>query len=136
MNMLVFAPVFVGAVTNDPCHQSYSFLNFPTWYEYLEVGPKGSDPCAIIGPTDSQNKFSFEKAIPRIILALIDILLRLAGLAAVGFVIFGGVRYMTSQGEPEALKAARGTLINAIVGLIISVLAFTIVSFIGSRLWS
>lgn len=128
-------PQTVSAAQNDACHQSGSFLNFPTWYEYLEVGNKGDDPCAIIGPTEANGEFSFPKALPRIALAIVEIMLRVAGMVAVVFTIVGGFKYMTSQGEPDATKKAQGTVVNALIGLAIAMLATAIVGFVGSKLW-
>lgn len=138
-------PKIVNAA-NDECHQRDGFLSFPTWYEYLDVGPKYNkenvlvDNCAIIGPTapvdgKSKEEFSIQKAIPRIALALVDIMLRVAGMVAVGYVIFGGFKFMTSQGEPDATKKAQGTVTNALIGLAIAILATTIVGFVGSKIW-
>ena len=142
--------MFIGSLTALParsyaagpavCYQKSGFLGFPTWYEYLDVGPKTNeagkviDECAIIGPEES-GEFSFTKALPRIGLAITEILLRVAGIVTVAFVMVGGFKYMTSQGEPDGLKKAQGTVINALIGLAISVLAVTIVSFIGGTLW-
>lgn len=126
-----------AAAKSDECHVTGSLLGFPTWYEYLEVGVKGEDRCAITGPDDPKGsgEFSFAKALPRIGLAIIDILLRIIGLVSVGFVIYGGFRYITSQGEPDATKKAQGTVVNALIGMAIAIFAVTIVSFVGSTLW-
>jgi hypothetical protein len=145
---LVALPATTFASVPRECDGSTSFLGMPTWYKYLDIGPKqltrkdgdktiviGTDDCAIIGPTD-HGEFSIPKALPRIGLALADILLRVAGLVAVGFVIYGGLRYITAQGEPESLKSAQATIINALIGIVIAILATTIVTFIGSQLWS
>lgn len=141
---LISAPVKVHAEVAKDCDGSTSFLGFPTWYKYLDIGPRvisgnKKDPCAIIGPTEDGkpievSKFSFPKAIPLIGLAMVDILLRIAGMVTVGYIIYGGFRYMTSQGDPEALKNAQGTIINALIGLAVAVLAVGIVSFVGGRL--
>jgi hypothetical protein len=47
------------------------------------------------------------------------------------FVIFGGFKWMTSQGDKAKLDAARKTITYAIVGLVLAILSFMIVSFIG-----
>lgn len=125
---------------NDACHQTAGFFNFPTWYEYLEVGPKssskGTDPCAIIGPADPvTGELDFQRALPRIALAIVEVMLRVAGMAAVAMVIFAGFKYMTSQGEPDATKKAQATAANALIGLTVAVLASVIVTFVGSTLW-
>jgi hypothetical protein len=131
-----FAVPTASAAIASGCDNRASFLLFPPWYAYLDVGAKGDDPCAIIGPTNPTNgEFSFELALPRIGLAVTEILLRIAGMVTVGFIIYGGFRYITSQGEPDALKQAQGTIINALIGMTITILAVTIVSFIGNTLW-
>ncbi len=61
-------------------------------------------------------------------------LLRIAGIVTAFFIIYGGVRYVTSQGEPENTKAARSTIINALIGAAIAMIAAVLVSFIGSKL--
>lgn len=102
-----------------------SFLGFPTWYKYLDgeiVGGK----CSVV--------FDFPNDIGTVLLAIVEILLRIAGLIAVVFVIIGGARYLTSQGEPENTKAALHTIINSLIGLVISLFAVIVVGFIARRL--
>ncbi len=120
---------------SDSCHQP--LLGIPTWYEYLEVGPKGDDKCAIIGPADPADakQLDIKKVVPRVVMAIVDIMLRLAALIALAFVIYGGFRYTLSQGEPDATKKAKGTIISASVGLAITMFAATIVGFVGNILW-
>jgi hypothetical protein len=67
-------------------------------------------------------------------LAIFEDLLRVAGLAAVAFVIYGGIRYITSQGEPEGTKGALSTIVNALIGLVIAIIAAATVSFIANSL--
>jgi hypothetical protein len=67
-------------------------------------------------------------------LAILQDLVRVAALVAVGFVIFGGFKYITSQGAPEDTKEALKTIINALIGLAFAILAAGIVGFIGSKL--
>jgi hypothetical protein len=52
---------------------------------------------------------------------------------AVGYVIYGGIQYVTSQGSPDATKKAQQTIINALIGVVLAVLAASIVAFIGNR---
>jgi hypothetical protein len=126
----------VQAAVDPACDKSSAFLSFPVWYKYLDVGIKDGDPCAIKGPATVDGNLDWEKAIPRVGLAVVEILLRVAGLVAVGFTIYGGFKYTTSQGEPENLKQAQSTIINALVGLVIAMLATAIVNFLGNTLWN
>jgi hypothetical protein len=102
------------------CSTGGSFLGFPHWYEYLPCN--GSSP----GITNINDVWL-------IVAAVIEILLRVAGLAAVVLVIWGGVQYMISQGEPDKTGKAKDTILNAIIGLAIAILAAGIVSFVARR---
>lgn len=50
------------------------------------------------------------------------------------FVIVGAAKYITSQGEPDRAKQARDSIINALIGLAIAIVAAGVVSFIGNKL--
>jgi len=52
-------------------------------------------------------------------------------LIALVFLIWGGLDYITSEGQKEKISRAKRKLTFAIVGLIIVFLAFFIVTFIG-----
>jgi hypothetical protein len=67
-------------------------------------------------------------------MAVSEILLRLASIIAVGFIIFGGFKYITSQGEPDRAKDARSTIINSLIGLAVTIVAASVVAFIGRSL--
>lgn len=101
---------------------SPSFLSFPTWYKYLNPRFEGGE-CVI--------DVKFPEDIAKVVLAVVEILLRLGGLVAVGFVVYGGFRYITSQGEPENTKSARQTIQNAIIGVAIATIATVAVAFVG-----
>ena len=69
-----------------------------------------------------------------IVAAIIEILIRIAGIFAVAFVMYGGFRYITSQAEPDAVNKARQTIISALIGLAIAVLASVIINFIAGNI--
>ena len=112
----------VGAVCGqaDP-----GFFDFPTWYKYLNPHMVGN-VCEI--------DFVFPDKLPLVALAVVDILLRIAALVAIAFVVVGGIKYVTSQGDPQALGNARETIIGALAGVAIATVAATVVSFIGNKL--
>ena len=57
-----------------------------------------------------------------------------AGIAAVIVIIVSGIRYMTSGGDSQKVSSAKNTMIGAIAGLLIIVLAQTIITFIVKRI--
>src|SRR4051794_29634540 len=97
-----------------------SLLGFPKWYKYLK-GEITPDPG--FGGNTCTPKITGINDVWLIAAAILEILLRAAVLLAIGFVVYGGIRYITSQGEPDKTKAARSTIISGIVGLVIAVTA-------------
>ncbi len=61
----------------------------------------------------------------------LSILIGIAVFASFIFIILGGISWITSGGDKQKLEKARGTIVFAIIGLIISISAFTIIHFLG-----
>lgn len=117
----VFLSRFAAACGTTP-----NFFGFPTWYKYLKVE-------TVNGQCEIAAGFGI-KDFSLIGLALVDIAFRVAALAAVGYIIYGGVQFVIAQGESDKTKKARQTIINAIIGLVIALMAAGIVTFIGARI--
>jgi hypothetical protein len=58
----------------------------------------------------------------------------IAGIAAVIIIIISGIQFATSGGDPQKAARARTTLIGAIIGLVIIVVAQGILVFVLSKL--
>lgn len=58
--------------------------------------------------------------------ALLSLAFFAAGLAFFINLLIGGIQWLSSGGDPKALQAARGRILNAFVGLIIVAAAFAI----------
>lgn len=116
------APAFAAGCSAGP---GSSFLKFfPTWYEYLDINP---DTCEV-------QSFEVPGDIWKIALAAVAILLRIAGLVAVGYTIFGGFKYVLSRGNPSEAAKARQTIIDAMIGIAIASIATVLVAFLGRTL--
>ncbi len=113
------------------------FFGIPSWDRYLIEAGRIKENAAT-GACEMVSAFEWKTApgttsdLTFILLGILDILLRLAGIVAVAFIIYGGIQYITSDGAPDATKDAQQTIINALVGLVISMLATATVSFIGT----
>jgi len=57
----------------------------------------------------------------------------LAGIIAVIVIIISGFKYVASGGDSGAVASAKNTLLYAIVGLVVVILAFTITQFVVGR---
>ena len=102
-------------------------LNFSLQKAYA-AGPCSGDAsnCVIqtaIGPI-STNPAEFTKT-------LFGIVLGVSGGIAIILIIMAGYRYMTSQGNPESIKAANEQLTSAIIGLLFIIFSFVILQVIG-----
>lgn len=60
-------------------------------------------------------------------------LIFLVGAIAVIMLIIGGLRYVTSNGEASSIKGAKDTITYAIIGIVIAILSFAVVSFVIGR---
>ncbi|MBI4426803.1 MAG: Ig-like domain-containing protein [Candidatus Kerfeldbacteria bacterium] len=56
--------------------------------------------------------------------------LGILALVAVSYIIYGGFIWLTAAGNPERIQKAKRIIINAVIGLVIVLLAFAIVSFV------
>lgn len=110
----------------DAACSTGSFFGLPTWYAYL---PQKAYP-------DCSPQIQSLSDVWLIVAAIVEILLRLAALAAIVMVIYGGVEFISSQGNPDKAHQARGTIINSLIGLVIAVVAAATVTFIAGRFTS
>jgi hypothetical protein len=60
---------------------------------------------------------------------ILTVLAFLAGLAAVVYLVWGGIKYITAGGDPKKAEEARKAIINAVIGIIIVAAAYFIISF-------
>ncbi|OGL37908.1 hypothetical protein A3E49_01365 [Candidatus Saccharibacteria bacterium RIFCSPHIGHO2_12_FULL_49_19] len=65
-----------------------------------------------------------------LIARFINLLSIVVGIVSVIMIIFGGFRYITSAGRDTSVTSAKNTILYAIIGLVIVVLAQVIVRFV------
>ena len=70
----------------------------------------------------------------RLVASLITLALQIGFMIAVVFVIIGGYMYVTSAGNEETAEKGRKTIINAIIGLVIVILSYSIVTVISNTI--
>lgn len=61
---------------------------------------------------------------------IVNILLFIVGIIAVIMLIIGGIRYVVSGGDQTAVTAAKNTILYAIIGIIVAILAYAAVQFV------
>ena len=111
----ILAPLGVLAFyVNNAYAQSAAFFDNPQG---------GAPPSATAQGTLGQN-----------ITTIINFFLGLLGLIAVAFLIYAGVLMVTAGGQEEQIGKAKKVITYAVIGIVIILLAYTIVQFVTSAL--
>jgi hypothetical protein len=123
--MLGFAIAKISSFYFAAASCSHKFFFFPDWWEYLSPAPT---------PPDCSLNFTFPGDIWLVGLAVLDILIRLAGFLAVISIIIAGAQLLLSEGSPEKATSARNRLLNSLIGLAIAAGAVALVTFLGNQI--
>ncbi len=65
-----------------------------------------------------------------VIASILNIVFAITASISVLMIVIGGMRYITAHGDASATERARSTIIYAVVGLVITMAAFSIVTFV------
>lgn len=112
----------VGACT------PHAFFFLPTWWEYLKLSTDSIGQCSPV--------FTFPNDLLLVGLAILDMLLRLAGFVAVVSIMIAGAQHLFTAGNPEKAASARKRIYNSLIGLAIALVATGVVTFIGNQVAS
>ena len=99
---------------------------FKPWYAGLPMG----DNCSLQLDSTGEDGSGLASFVWQIVLNVLFDLMAAASIVAVGFVIYGGYLFITSEGDPGKAAKARKTISSAIIGLIITLLATAIINTI------
>ncbi len=80
-------------------------------------------------------KLDADKSAMPAVVYLIDVALSLIGVVAVAIIIYGAITYTISTGDATKLNRAKNSIIYGIVGLVVALLAYAIVSFVSQSIW-
>lgn len=82
---------------------------------------QGKDqPSSLFGGSGEQGLFQ----------TIVNIMLFIVGAVAVIMLIIGGIRYVTSAGDQTRVTGAKDTILYAVVGIVVAVLAYAVVNFV------
>ena len=88
-----------------------------TVQEGAEAARADGMPAELVGPDGVFTEIS-------------NTILYIVGIISVVMLVWGGLRYILSGGDNKKITDAKNTILYAIIGLIIAVLAFAIVNFV------
>ena len=112
----------VASASDVVANCNKGFLGFPAWYNGLT-----NDDCSIKSP---ESAGGLSKFIWRIGLNVVSIALVAASYVAAYFILYGGFLFLTSQGDPADATLARSTMLDAVIGLAISMGAVILINFV------
>lgn len=129
---ILFATVAPTAVSATPLTQfgakctNHPILTFPSWYKGLEC-TKEKRPD---GKDYEQPEITKLNDIWVIALNVVESLVSAAAYVAVGYIIWGGFKYMKSRGDPGQLVEAKNTITQAVIGLGVALASTAMVLFV------
>lgn len=76
-----------------------------------------------------------EGALMNRVVNIINAIVGVVSILAIIVIVIGGILFVTSTGEAAKVTRAKNTIIYGVVGLVISLLAFAIVSFVSTTVF-
>lgn len=86
--------------------------------------------CAKAGVTATGGGTGAPTDIGAVIKSIINLLLFILGAVSVIMIVIGGFKYVVSNGDSSQTKSAKDTILYAVIGLIVALLAYAIVNFV------
>lgn len=128
---LILQPAYAA---DGECHNR--ILSLPTWYRGLTVGDDSNCDLkkVVEEPENSDTEVTLGVFITTVVINITEILSQIVGYVSLFFVVYSGIRYITSVGSAAAVESAKKTLANALIGLVIAILATAIVNLIFGAL--
>ncbi len=71
------------------------------------------------------------RCVPIVFKNLVSLVLAFVGVTAVFLIIWAGIGFVISRGDPKKIEGARKTMTFAIIGMVIVLCSFAILFFIG-----
>ena len=120
VTMLTFATVTPLADTASAACRERVFT-FPTWYK---------------GVVDGNCNIRIQELVQIWVIVMngVEILLQIVAYVAAGYIIWGGFKYIKSEGDPGKISESKAAIMNAIIGLVIALGSVAIVQFIQGRI--
>lgn len=109
MSAAFIAPTFASVAQQAACEGSGGTWNTVT------------SSCSTVGDT---------RTVTSTLQQVANLLIFIVGAISVIMVIIGGIRYSLGQGDQNAINSAKNTILYAIVGVVLAVAAYGIVSFV------
>jgi hypothetical protein len=114
-----------GQSSSDPCAPA-AIVAFPHWYD--------NGLCKdgkIVSPNDVGG---IPKFVTILATNIVTIILMVVGYVSLAFIIWGGFKYMYSGDNASGTTAAKKTILNAVIGLVLSIMSVAIVKVVAGAI--
>ena len=111
--------------------KNVNLFGMPAWYDGMLEFENGK--CEFT-PIKNGDDIDMVKTGAKIAANVLRAALVLVAYVALFFIIQGGFMYMTSAGSPDGMARAKNAIMNALIGMVIAILAASIVNAIGAAI--
>ena len=87
----------------------------------------GGAPCSLV----EEDKLNYTTGAPGVWGMVQLAMMILAGIAVI-MIVVGGIKYTASRGDSSAVTSAKNTILYAVIGLVVAILASAIIGFVNS----
>lgn len=95
----------------------------------------GDPNCLTQTKTGTEGVFG-ENDLMSTLTTIINVIVGVIGFVSVAMIVLGGISFATSQGDTSKTTKARNTILYGVVGLVVAILAFAIVNFVLTNVFS
>ena len=114
----------------------FAAFSFSAAVECADGQPAVNDKCPVRNPASQYLVGNSDTKAQDLVIQLIDIFLYFAGAIALIFLIVGGFQYIASRGNEEATEKAKKSIAGAVIGIVIIVMSYAIVTIVNNLLLS
>ena len=127
--LLVPALAFVLGFASLPMTQSASATDQTSTTPTIKDGAQSAQGNGQSSCLFSDDQCQGSESAP-VFKTITNVLLFIVGAISVIMLIIGGIRYTVSGGDSTAVTSAKNTILYAVIGIIVSLLAFAVVNFV------
>ena len=109
---------------------SYLSLTSSVFAQLLTPNPTPGVQIPLVAPAGSVENVAVQ-SIPQFVITLLFVV---GLIIAIGFLIYGGIRWIMSRGDKAKVEEARGHIVSAIVGLVLIIATFFILNVVFTLL--
>lgn len=124
-SLVAFAPITNTAQAQTATCGPAAFTLLPPWYKGLDKG------CGQGIKSPKEYGKGLNGYIFKIALNIIEAMLYVTGYVSLGFIIWGGFKFMLYGDNSGGVASARKTIQNAVIGLVISIFSVAIVNVVS-----